>query len=56
MAIYAYNAILAIMNDWLRLAVDDAVSAPAAVPGAWPKVLPCQLTTFHLMKPYAKGY
>jgi hypothetical protein len=33
MVFYAYNAVLAIMNDWLHSAVNDAVSVPAAVLG-----------------------
>ena len=37
----AYNAVPATMNGWLRSAVNDVVSAPVAVPDAWPRVLPC---------------
>lgn len=38
---YVYNAVAVTMNDWLRLAVNDAVSIPVSVPGAWLKVQPC---------------
>jgi hypothetical protein len=41
MDFYAYNAVPATMNGWLRSAVNDVVSAPVAVPDAWPRVLPC---------------
>ena len=41
MDFYAYNAVPATMNSWLRSAVRDVVSVPVAVPGEWPRVLPC---------------
>jgi hypothetical protein len=36
----SYNAVPATMNGWLRSAVNDVVSVPVAVPGAWPKCSP----------------
>jgi hypothetical protein len=43
-------------HEQLRSAVNDAVSFPAAVPGACPKVQPCWLTKSFLINPYVNGY
>ncbi len=59
MDFYAYNAVPAIMNAWLRSAVNGVGFAPVVAPGAWLKAQPCWWTKFCRINPcvnYCHGW
>jgi hypothetical protein len=55
MDFYAYNAVPAIMNAWLRSAVNGVGFAPVVAPGAWLKAQPCWWTKFCRINPCVNG-
>ncbi len=55
MDFYAYNAVPATMNGWLRSAVNGVDFAPVVAPGAWLKARPCWWTKSCRMNLYASG-
>ena len=53
--VFVCNAALATKKDWLRSAVNGAVSARVAEPGARLKAQPFRWTKFCLINPYGNG-